>query len=707
MSAAKLRDLCLNQLLASTSGRSSSNLRSLLRSTTAPSSLLPTSTNAFTRSIPAVTAPAVAGLHTTTQRLNALPADGASAPSSSQTQQMQASTETATRNQPRRRFNLTLRFTVPSLREALHSNRAKEAFEIYKGLDYAARDEALLMGGPNFNINTLAPNSPLRELSIQDFNSLLAAMRRSEVLSIMSLEQCKRWVDQILLRMSQCNVRPSTGTYVNAANIFAREGDVEKVEFYLDAIRQNSLPQSRLAKSLLCQAYANAGNGQMAEQLLTQVVAESMGIPELPMGAFNSVLEMFSKKKDQEGMLRWWNKLDALGLRADTASYDHMINFWANIGDMQKAHALIKEKQRLGLPNTSRSYNSLIRGYVSLSQHDQVLDVFQEMAEHGVPVNTATYNLVLKSYVDQRDPDAAMRVYMAMISSKVKSSLSTLALLTQTLVPVEHHTRLNDIIVGAGGVPSKALYRSVLQGYAHNIDRLIDAEKRKIQRQRREQKEANKEPVKAADTHLAIEMPAELAAEVAPFVEAARSLWKQYIIEASRNSRWAVSSDIYKSYIRLLLDSHQTDEALSVFKEARQRGMELDTYIYNGLLAHYAMRKRSKESFDYVYQMMLQDKIPLDAFTFNLRLINEWGMSQFPEGEEFGEEAMKVLREFGERADLMEKLQLGRDRTLLFALNQAGEGNYMKGIRVLKNNPGIVLKWPKRQQPEQQQSEQQ
>lgn len=475
-------------------------------------------------------------------------------------------------------------------------------------------------------------------VSIQDYNGLISIIKRRSITwgSKNSIQEQIKRIKDIIATMRSYGVEPNTPTYVSIATCYALAGQVHKVQEILDIIASKGWEPPRTAKFLMLTAKAYSDPTEAHNELKESLEQKEISSAEAT-GPYNALLESAVKAKKADVVYRTLQLGKNFHILPDSVTYDILIEYFAAVkGDMKEAWALLKKKKDHGYTTSTRAYNSILRGLFRLQRNPEVFQVFKRMEEEGVSANTVTYNLMLSVYAKLNNPLVAMRLYLAMLTLRIPPNRSTHAALSRSVA--KHVGGLRHLITRAGGFPSRAVYKAMVEGFM---------EDRK---------------------------PAE-----------ALSVIDQYRAESRQNpTRWPLTLDLLNDELTCLSRLERVEQAEHIWKHDFQT-IQPNLYSYNALIAIYSKpTHRNPARARELYQGMRKDGIRPGLFTFNGLLRTEWSGQ-----EPLNEKALEYLRDFATSG--IDSMGMPRTQAIRQGLELIGNGDYLQGLELLKCRQEIDL----------------
>eukprot|EP00435_Cladocopium_sp_Y103_P042565 s1998_g11.t2 len=236
-----------------------------------------------------------------------------------------------------------------------------------------------------------------------------------------------------------------------AKDCHAPAKDIPRAERWFQQASQSGLKPDLMMYGPIIDGWAALGNGDEAAKWLSQAEAEGI---ELNMILYNALSS-------------------ASGNSPDLASYNTIINFFAEKGDENAAKEWLHQISSFGLKPDSVSYNSLIKAAVVAGHMDHTKDYLEEMESHKLHPSALTYGTLVSAYADSGDVQNAQRWYDKALAGRGKSNTVLLAVLLKAYVKVGDLAGAENCIKKAAEaevVPNHVVFTTMINAYAESGD---------------------------------------------------------------------------------------------------------------------------------------------------------------------------------------------------------------------------------------------
>lgn len=202
----------------------------------------------------------------------------------------------------------------------------------------------------------------------------------------------------------------------------------------------------------LVQSAVRAGRPQLVESLLEDMVAARI---ERTLSFYESAMKVLAGKKYYQQALAVYNRLTSEGLKASPVTMSCLINFYAELGELDRAINLFDQLSATSTPSI-RAYMTALRVHSKRQDWNKSLEIFRSMQAKHVPVDSLilntilatgvaagkgeaveyllhevskthsgvvdviSYNTVLKGFAHQKTADKALKILNAMLERGVR-----------------------------------------------------------------------------------------------------------------------------------------------------------------------------------------------------------------------------------------------------------------------------------------------
>lgn len=204
--------------------------------------------------------------------------------------------------------------------------------------------------------------------------------------------------------------------------------------------------------SMLVQSAVRIGRPEMVERLLDDMASAKI---ERTLSFYESVMKVLAGKKNYRQALAVFDRLNSEGFKASPVTLSCLINFTAELGDLDRAIGFFEELASTSTPSI-RAYMMALRVYSKRQDWTKSLEILRSMQARDVPIDSLilnsvlatgvasgkidateellheiaksnasivdviSYNTVLKGYAHQKIADKALKILNAMVERGVK-----------------------------------------------------------------------------------------------------------------------------------------------------------------------------------------------------------------------------------------------------------------------------------------------
>jgi len=263
---------------------------------------------------------------------------------------------------------------------------------------------------------------------------------------------------------------------------------------------------------------------------------------------YNAILDCCVECSDIEMMKKIYEEIKHNAIKQDTApqpdliTYSTVIKGYSRLLDSDKVLDLyyyLKGRQDMVLDEVI--YNSVLDGLLKSGKYEECLKVYEDMVKHEVSRSNATYSILIKLFSKMNHVEKAVEVYNEMISHKIKPTLITYTAILQILIKtkrIQNAIEIFEEILLNKMNPDQVLFNVIINGCIFN-GRLEEACK---------------------------------------------------FLKESFNANIRLCNDVYKNVLSNLLtnrtmeSNYKNELTLSICKEIRSRGLEIEYEIYHKIL---------------------------------------------------------------------------------------------------------------------------
>ncbi len=350
---------------------------------------------------------------------------------------------------------------------------------------------------------------------------------------------------EIFNEMKAKNVQPNEIIYGCLLNACVKCSKIEKACELYDEI-QNFSAMNVVLYSTLIKGYTKTKNFQKAVEIYNQMLNDASVTPNII--TYNAILDCCVECSDIEMMKKIYEEIKHNAIKEDTApqpdliTYSTVIKGYSRLHDSDKVLDLyyyLKGRQDMVLDEVI--YNSVLDGLLKSGQFSECLKVYEEMVKQAISRSNATYSILIKLFSKMNDVEKAVEVYNEMISQKIKPTLITYTAILQILIKtkrIQNAIEIFEEILLNKINPDQVLFNVIINGCIFN-GRLEEACK---------------------------------------------------FLKESFNASIRLCNDVYKNVLSNLLTNrtmetnYKNELTLSICKEIRSRGMEIDYDLYHKIL---------------------------------------------------------------------------------------------------------------------------
>mmetsp|Transcript_137118 Transcript_137118/g.273504 ORF Transcript_137118/g.273504 Transcript_137118/m.273504 type:complete len:629 (+) Transcript_137118:93-1979(+) len=288
-----------------------------------------------------------------------------------------------------------------------------------------------------------------------EYNKLIKQhLQRSSV-------ESARW---LLAEMQYRGVRPTTVTYNEFLNFFAKCKDISEVLRVVEGMRRQGLKPNRVSASTILKALGERPARDHIDEVVKILnwVSSSEGVDEILLSSLaeatvrigthaskiyavlrreldnndgevwsaqtcGSLIRAHGHTKDIEGMWKQWNNMMAHGIRPTVVTTGCMVEQLVMNGQVAPAYNLVKSLEVGDFRDCVNAvvYYSLVKGYAFEKDPDKVWSVYEEMRQRGLQTSITTYNGLVGAFSECGLVDRVDTLFRQMRAEGISPSVCT------------------------------------------------------------------------------------------------------------------------------------------------------------------------------------------------------------------------------------------------------------------------------------------
>jgi len=209
-------------------------------------------------------------------------------------------------------------------------------------------------------------------------------------------------VDKIIELSSTKNATEALALY---RDFYAKEGD--ELQAILRSARRSGLD----FYSSLVQSAVRIGRPEMVEELLDDM---TNALIERTLSFYESMMKVLAGKKYYRQALDVYKRMEREGFKASPVTLSCLINFSAELGDLDSAIAFFEELSATSKPSI-RAYMVALRVYSKRQDWPNSIDIVRRMQQGSIPVDSLILNTVLATGVAAGKTECAEELLQEMV----------------------------------------------------------------------------------------------------------------------------------------------------------------------------------------------------------------------------------------------------------------------------------------------------
>ncbi|RIA94638.1 hypothetical protein C1645_545940, partial [Glomus cerebriforme] len=203
--------------------------------------------------------------------------------------------------------------------------------------------------------------------------------------------------------------------------------------------------------------------------LLTRTKKENLRSIE----QFNNWLYACVLTERTDEALDIFSLMEKAGVVPNIITYDHLINLYASVGELQKSIESFDSIETAGLEPTVHSYANLIKAYNKHNRIDDAFNVYSKMKNNGVIPTQPIFTTLIKGCTDNGDMDRAWTTFDHMRLEVCQPDEVTFSLMIHACAKEENAERAFDLyqeMKERGLCPTDVTFNSLIHACAKRKD---------------------------------------------------------------------------------------------------------------------------------------------------------------------------------------------------------------------------------------------
>jgi pentatricopeptide repeat protein len=351
----------------------------------------------------------------------------------------------------------------------------------------------------------------------------------------------------IFEEMKSSQVEPNEIIYGCLLNACVKSNKIESAVYLYEEIKNyKNITMNVVLYSTLIKGYTKEKNFEKAFEIYNKMLNDDSIVPNII--TYNAILDCCVECNDIEMMKQIYEEIKDKAVNDDSSSqpdlitYSTVIKGYSRVLNSDKVLDLYYYlKGRSDLEMDEVIYNSVLDGLLKSGKYEDAIKIHEDMIANKIEKSNATYSILIKLYSKMNDVENAVEIYNVMISNKIKPTLITYTAILQILIKTKRIQNAIEIfqeILSNKMNPDQVLFNVIINGCVFN-GRL----------------------------------------------EEACSFLKE-----SFNSNIKLNKDVYKNVLTNLLTNrvmernYKNELTLSICKEIRSKGMEIEYELYHKII---------------------------------------------------------------------------------------------------------------------------
>ncbi|KAG0585419.1 hypothetical protein KC19_2G010500 [Ceratodon purpureus] len=188
--------------------------------------------------------------------------------------------------------------------------------------------------------------------------------------------------------------------------------------------------------------YGRAKNFEAIEEVLAEMCEVGCGMSIV---TFSSVMHWYREAKNLAGVHRVWEHMQREGCRPNEYTYTTYIDALAKNGCHKEALEVFKEMQDSGCDPNMFTYNVLIHSLVKAGKLDGACEMFKKLLELEQRPNFVTYTILVSAHAKSGDFDNAIHFFKKMMEAGFVPSHALRSLLFTALTTKDRAAEVAEL----------------------------------------------------------------------------------------------------------------------------------------------------------------------------------------------------------------------------------------------------------------------
>ena len=347
--------------------------------------------------------------------------------------------------------------------------------------------------------------------------------------------------------MKEKNIQPNENVYGCLLHACVKSCKIEKAcEIYDEIKNISGINMNIVLYSTLIKGYTKIKKFDKAFEIYNNMQKDKNILPNII--GYNAILDCCVECFDIQMMKSIFDEVRQNSLDDDSApqpdviTYSTVMKGYSKIKDTVKVMDLYHYlKGRDDLEMDDIIFNTTLDGLLKSGKFDEALNVYEDMKKHNFKRGNSTFSILIKLFSKLNDVEKAVQIYNEMLNEKIKPTLITYTAILQILIKskrIQNAIEIFEEILENKIEPDQVLFNVIINGCIYN-GKLEEACK---------------------------------------------------FLKESFTANIKLHDDVYKNVLNNLLNNkrmesnYKNELTLSICKEIRNRGMEIDYIIYHRIL---------------------------------------------------------------------------------------------------------------------------
>ncbi|KDP46429.1 hypothetical protein JCGZ_10269 [Jatropha curcas] len=209
---------------------------------------------------------------------------------------------------------------------------------------------------------------------------------------------------QVYIEMGKVGIHPNSYTFNILTHVFCRDGDVTKVNDFLEKMEEEGFEPDIVTYNTLISCYCRKGRLNDAFYLY-RIMYRRRVLPDLV--SYTALMSGLCKEGRLRDAHQLFHRMVHRGLNPDIVSFNTLICGYCKEGKIRELRLLLHEMIGSGIRPDNVTCRVLVEGYAKQGRIVSALNLVVELERFGVPISWDIYDYLIVSLCKEDKPFAA------------------------------------------------------------------------------------------------------------------------------------------------------------------------------------------------------------------------------------------------------------------------------------------------------------